>query len=381
MLYINLFQLIENTDKTLNKMKDINIIFIVGIRSQFIKLASMQRAIVKLNETSKVMVNPIYINTGQHYDSVLSQQFITELGVVFDYSFQYADKNPFSILGEMQINLCKLINEIKQKQKIDWIVIFGDANSTLAGAIAASRLNIPLIHVESGVRTGDKTSPEEINRIVADHIAQIHFVSSKIDAKNLKREGIIEGVYYSGDIIFDLVLDLAKEIKSGYKEYNRDYILCTIHREENIKSPTVLSNILSVLKNYHRHVIFITHPRTNEVIQKLQIETPNITFVQGMLYKELLAAIKGCRFIVTDSGALQRESYYLKKHCLIRQEIAFWQSLTKAGIHKTFNNSQDDFLRSLEWIEEKASKTYPEYNDFGKGIAASVILEKIIEIT
>jgi UDP-GlcNAc3NAcA epimerase len=361
-------------------MKTKTIIFIVGIRSQFIKLASIQRAILKLNSKLNNLINPIYINTGQHYDHELAQQFIKELDVNFHYTFKYEDKDPYSILGAMQTNLINCINDIKNKIHIDGIVVFGDANSTLAGAIAASRVGIPLIHVEAGVRTGDKSSPEEINRIVADHIARIHFVSSRIDNDNLIKEGIINSTFYSGDIVYDLVLDLSKEIGSGFREYKSEYILCTIHREENLKSPSTLTNLLRILSQYNRKVIFVTHPRTYQILLKLNIETPNITFVQGMQYKELLSTIKGCQFIITDSGALQREAFYLKKHCLIRQDIAFWQSLTKAGIHKTFDNTVESLTESLEWIEKKASISFPNYTDFGEGNAATYILNKIITL-
>ena len=362
-------------------MKSINVIFIVGIRSQYIKLASMQRAVQKFNIDSEIKINPTYINTGQHYDYELSQ-FISELDIHFDYTFEYEDKNPLSILGTMQTKLGECINEIRIKQNIHWLVVFGDANSTLAGAIIASRLHIPLIHVESGVRTGDKSSPEEINRIVADHIAQVHFVSSEIDEKNLIKEGLVNNNFYSGDIVYDLVLDLSQEIKSGYKDFQNGYILCTIHREENLQSSLILENILNVLSTYKRKVVFITHPRTKSVIDKLKLKyLENIFFTSGIPYMELLSAIKGCSFLVTDSGALQREAFYLKKRCLIRQDIAFWQSLTQAGIHKTFTNSKEDFIEKLEWVEQAILNDYPTYSDFGNGTATNVILKKIVELS
>lgn len=362
-------------------MKSVNVIFIVGIRSQYIKLASMQRAIHKFNIDSNIKINPIFINTGQHYDYELSQ-FISELGIHFDYTFEYTDKNPLSILGTMQIKIGKCINEICANQTIHWLVVFGDSNSTLAGAIIASRLHIPLIHIESGVRIGDKSSIEEINRIVTDHIAQIHFVSSEIDEQNLIKEGLTNNNFYSGDIVYDLVLDLSQKIKSGYKDFQNGYILCTIHREENLQSTLVIENILNVLSSYKRKVIFITHPRTKSVIDELKLENlENIFFTSSIPYKKLLSAIKGCSFLVTDSGTLQREAFYLKKRCLIRQDIAFWQSLIQAGIHRTFENSKEDFIEKLEWIEQAILKDYPAYFDFGNGTATNVILKKIVELS
>lgn len=362
-------------------MQEINIVFIVGIRSQYIKLASIQRAIKKFNITSESKINPIYINTGQHYSYELSQ-FISELDIHFDYTFEYADKSPLSILGTMQIKLGECLNEIRTNQIINWLVVFGDANTTLVGAIVASRLHIPLIHVESGVRTGDKSSPEEINRIVADHIAKVHFLSSEIDEKNLIKEGLVNNNFYSGDIVYDLVLGLSSELKSGYKDFQNGYILCTIHREENLQSTSIIENILDILSQYNRNVVFITHPRTKSIIDNLKIEySNNIFFTPGIPYKELLSAIKGCSFLITDSGALQRESFYLKKRCLIRQDTAFWQSLTQREIHKTFKNSKEDFLEKLEWIEQAILNEYPSYSDFGNGTATHVILNTIVELS
>jgi len=361
-------------------MANINVVFVVGIRSQFIKLASIQRAIQKFNLNSETRINPIYINTGQHYSYELLQ-FISELDIYFDYTFDYADKNPTSILGTMQIKLGECLSKIRINKIIHWLVVFGDANSTLVGAITASRLHIPLIHVESGVRTGNKSSPEEINRIVADHIAQVHFLSSEIDEQNLIKEGLDNNNFYSGDIVYDLVLGLSQEIKSGYKDLKNGYILCTIHREENLQLGNVIESILDVLSKYKRKVIFITHPRTKLIIDNLKVKySKNIYFTSGIPYKALLSAIKGCSFLVTDSGALQRESFYLKKRCLIRQDIAFWQSLIQAGIHKTFKNNKEDFIEKLVWIEKSILKKYPRYSDFGNGSASSVILNTIVKL-
>ncbi|MFY0698449.1 MAG: UDP-N-acetylglucosamine 2-epimerase [Balneola sp.] len=361
-------------------MNTINIVFIAGIRSQFIKLASIQKAMKQFNISSDTKINPIYINSGQHYSTELIQ-FISELKVNFDFTFQYEKKDPLILLSQMQIKLYECIKLLEKKQEIDWITVFGDANTTLAGSIVASRLNIPLIHIEAGVRTGDRSSHEEINRIVADNIAKIHFTSSKKDIVNLKKENLGKFVYFSGDIIYDLIKEFDSTLKVGYEKYKNGFILCTIHRQENLDSISTIRKILDVLYNYQRQTIFITHPRTEQLIRKIKNEYDDkIHFKKGIPYLTLLKAIKSCAFVVTDSGALQRETFYLKKRCLLRQDVAFWKSLVDSGIHATFKNSKSDFLAKLNWIEKMIKQPYPNFTDFGNGNASLTILKKISEL-
>jgi len=361
-------------------MSPLRIVFIVGIRSQFIKLASIQRALKKFNNQSEIKIEPIYINTGQHYSDELIQ-FIDELNVHFDFTFNYNNKDPLYILSHMQIKLGDCLKNLAKSKKIDWITVFGDANTTLAGSVVASRLNIPLIHVEAGVRTGDKSSPEEINRIIADNIAELHFTSSIVDSENIKKENLGKSVYYSGDIVYDLVKELDSTISKGFEEYENGFILCTIHRQENLVSIECVKMILEVLYNYSRQTIFITHPRTENLIKDIKSNyADKIHFKKGLPYLSLIKAIKSSAFVVTDSGALQREAFYLKKRCLIRQDVPFWKNLVLNGIHSSFENSQSDFISKLKWIERELLLLYPKCSDFGNGNASLKLLKYISEM-
>jgi len=365
-------------------MKDnIYLAVIVGIRSQFMKLVSLQKSIHDWNRSFSPKIDATYINTGQHYDDELAGAFIKELGVDIDVDLtgSYEDLRSVSIFSSMILKLTEVIES--KNQLLDWVIIFGDANTTAAGAIAVARLGIPIIHIEAGVRTGDRKSPEEINRILSDHLSSVHMVSSKIDIANLADEGIIEHVVWTGDLIGDLVLRLSGEISSGFdSNLPGEYILASLHRDENLKADHILRNLITELNSYKKKVVFITHPRTRERIDELGLNNlNNIQFVGSLSYKKTLAAINGCYFLVTDSGAFQREAYYLRKHCLVRQEHAFWSTLIDLGAHRTIGISCDEIREGFRWIEQMVDQIYPTFEDLGDGQAGMRILKAIVDLS
>ncbi len=362
----------------------ITLAIIAGIRAQFIKLAAIQRAIKDWNNSSTHPFNAISINSGQHYDDDLAGMFIRELNIGFDYDLtnKYQDKRPICLLGQMIPNLYDVLSQIKRP--IDWVIVFGDANTTMAGAIAASKLGLPVIHVEAGLRTGDRKSPEEINRIVADHLAIIHFVSSKHDISNLLSEGLSSNVVWTGDLIGDFVENLASELHPNPFGYSAgEYVLASIHREENLSSDSILKNLMIFLSGYSKRVVFIAHPRTRSRFKELGFyNLKNIDYIDTLSYKETLATIMDCAFLVTDSGAFQRESYYLGKRCLIRQDHPFWPSLVEAGVHKVVSGDRANILQGFRWIENALqSEQYPKIDDLGNGNAGRRILETIVRLS
>lgn len=361
----------------------VKIVVIAGIRAQFMKLAAFQHAIKEWNISSAPRFIPICINSGQHYDDDLAGIFIRDLGIKFDIDLtgKYQDLRPIWLLGDMTARIYDVLAEIDPP---NWVIVFGDANTTLAGALAAAKIGFPIIHIEAGLRIGDLRSPEEVNRIVTDHLSTVHFVSSKQDMTNLIREGLATNAIWTGDLIGDLVSQLLPTLNPTYGEYSAGkYILASIHREENVRSDMILHNVLYSLSSQKRNVIFITHPRVRSRLKDLDLhQLNNIQYVSTLPYKDMLSAMNGCAFLFTDSGAFQRESYYLKKHCLIRQDKPFWSSLVNANVHKAVGKSLYEISAGLHWAEQAIMESnYPVVDDLGDGNAGKRILKYIANIT
>lgn len=370
--------------------KKITIAIVAGIRSQFIKLCSFQRMFNSIDVSVKSSFNFIYVDAGQHYSRDLAQGFIEDLGIKFDYTLRHNVKIPINILGSMIVGLYELFIDIHNHNGLDYVIVFGDANATLAGAIAASKAHIKLIHVESGLRVGDKSSPEEGNRIVADHLATIRFVSNKPDFNNITKEGLADFTFFSGDIIYDLVLDIKKhgfsqiniEENQCSRTYEREnFVIASMHREENLREG-ILARLFKVLGEIDHDVLFIAHPRENNEIRDLKYDRNKITVSNHINYSDMLSAISKCKYILTDSGAIQREAYYLEKRCLIRQDRAFWQSLVDLNAHRLIGKTSYEMFEGVEWVEKaiRDTTTYPKTDDLGCGNAVETILRKIIEV-
>jgi len=265
----------------------------------------------------------------------------------------------------------------------DWVIVFGDANTTLASAIAAAKLSLPIIHVEAGLRNNDFQSPEEVNRVVSDHLSTIHFTSSQQDMINLEREGLMANAIWTGDLIADLVDQLLPTLAHSLEGYPMgEYVLASIHREENMQSDEILRNILHFLNTYQRTTVFITHPRVKNRLCELGLHhLENIHYIDALPYETMLSAIRGSAFLITDSGALQREAYYLRKRCLVRQDKPFWSSLIDAGVHRAVGTSLDEMELAFQWIEQAILKSkYPQIGDLGDGNAGRRILQYIAQV-
>ena len=369
--------------------RKLTVAIIAGIRSQFIKLCAFQRMLNYIEDDTKEEINFIYIDAGQHYGHDLAQGYIDGLNIKFDYRVEHNSKKPIEILGSMITQLYSLFININDSSGLDYIMVFGDANTTLAGAIAASKAQIKLIHVESGLRIGDKSSPEEGNRMVADHLAAIRFVSNRSDFGNINKEGLAENTYFSGDIVYDLVLDIARhdfsriciEENGCVRPYDcDDFILASMHREENLREG-ILPRLFAILNTVNHNVLFVAHPREMEEINGLSYDKKKIIVSNHIDYTSMLAVISKCKYIITDSGAIQREAYYLQKRCLIRQNRAFWQSLVDLGIHRLIGKTIDEMQEGVKWIEgiTNSSTEYPITMDLGDGHAVDYIVHKIFE--
>lgn len=360
-------------------MKYLRLTFVLGIRSQIMKMAAFMQAIEEWNkkETERKIV-PFIVYSGQHYDAELSHQYFSEYGITADIDLTgtYSSNEPAVILGEMITKLTDIFRSTIQ----DFVVVFGDANTTMAGAISAIEAKQKLIHVESGLRSGDKSQPEERNRVVTDHIADFHFVSSKVDQQNLLAEGI-EGSYFSGDVIRDLIQKKGSQMPLGAPE-NR--VLLTIHRAENLRDPQVLLNCSAAINNFGLRFLLVLHPRTKELVDRWNIRSTILSnggkMLDSLPHNELLAKIIDSEYVVTDSGALQREAFYLGRRLLIVQEVPFWRSLVEGGFHRRVDATVGSIEEGLMWLDGQRGCRPPEIDDFGSGDAAQRILTQVWEL-
>ena len=298
---------------------------IIGARPQFIKSAPISE---KLNTISSL--NEVIIHTGQHFDRKMSNIFFDEMKI--NKPKYNLNINQYGY-GQMIKRMVEKIYPILIEEKIDGVLVFGDTNSTLAGSISASQLNIPVFHIESGLRSFNRSMHEENNRIITDHLSSLLFCPSENAVKNLLKENVIDGVIHSGDVMYDVYLKYSSfkdDLKDDLKSSN--YILATLHRRENISSPEKLLSIFNNLDkiNDEKRIIMPLHPHTKQKIKEYKIQS-NITFIDPVGYISMLSLLRDCEMVITDSGGLQKESYFAKKKCLTVRKQTEWVELINNG--------------------------------------------------
>jgi UDP-N-acetylglucosamine 2-epimerase len=308
------------------------IISVVGARPQFIKLSSLSKELRKKH-------TEIILHTGQHYDDELSSIFFSQLSIPKpDYNLGIGSAEHGGQTGRMLIG----IEEVLLFEKPDLVVVYGDTNSTLAGALAAAKLKIPVAHVEAGLRSFVWTMPEEINRVLADHISSLLFCPTPTAVRNLKMEGITQGVHLVGDVMYDSFkknLALAEKKSKILQKFNlskREFYLLTLHRAENTESKDNLSKLVKILVGLDRQVVFPIHPRTQKKLSGFGLldrllSADNILLTEPVSYLDMLVLEKNARTILTDSGGVQKEAFFLKTPCLTLREETEWVETLKGG--------------------------------------------------
>jgi len=348
------------------------ILHIVGNRPQFIKLAMLQRALVQLPCESLIL------HTGQHFDPQMSQIFFDQLDIPKpDYVLGINGLTHNQLLGSLLIALDKIIPEIAPQL----VVVYGDTNSTLAGALAAKKRNIPIAHIEAGIRTGNEEMPEESNRYLTDRMAQINFCCTYKGMENLRSEGYgrepIPSTYFNCG---DLMLDACRYFKDRARnEYFPEglgitgpFILASIHREENTEKPGRLENIIEGLNLIHKQiqVVLPLHPKTKMILEKRKIETDFIV-AGAMGYLEMLALMQKCQAVITDSGGLCREAFFLQKKLIVVMEKPFWPELFDYGPCLHAEALSQDLMEKYTTLLNLEKKFDIEL--FGDGYAAEKI--------
>lgn len=348
------------------------IITIVGARPQFIKAAPVSKILRTEHEE-------IIIHTGQHYDANMSDIFFNELKIPRpDYNLEIGSGSHGMMTGRM----LEKLEEIYLKEKPDFVLVYGDTNSTLAGALAASKLLIPVIHIEAGLRSFNKAMPEEQNRILTDHISDLLLVPTEDAIKNLTNEGIKKGIHNVGDVMYDAVLmfkEIAKSKSGLLKELDvnsGEYILTTIHRAENTNDINRLRNMIEALNESGEKIILPLHPRTKKFIEGYGLNfNENIKVIDPIGYLEMLMLEENSKMIVTDSGGVQKEAYFMGKPCITMRDETEWVETVACGWNVVVGTDKNKILDNIRNFKP----TSMQQAIFGDGNAAQKILNIINE--
>lgn len=283
------------------------------------------------------------------------------------------NKSHGNMTGSMIIELEKIMIE----EKPDIILIYGDTNSTLAASISASKLGIPIAHIEAGMRSGNKNMPEEINRILSDHVSEYLFCTTQEPYDNLKKENIASNAYVVGDVMYDAIL-YYKELSKPSKQIESipdKFYLATCHRQENTSSKKRLEGVFKALRHIssnHAPIILPLHPRTQRYIQEYSISTEGIIITEPMSYLEMIFYLQNAEMVITDSGGLQREAYYLEKPVLLTNDQTEWKELVEKRFAAIGGAAYESILKAHEEIYDKK---IDDKNIYGNGNAADQILE------
>ena len=373
------------------------LVTIIGARPQIIKAAALSRAI---RNHYADQIQEVIVHTGQHYDDNMSQVFFDELHIPRpDYNLHVGSASH----GVQTARMTEGIEDILFKEQPDYIVLYGDTNSTLAGAVAAAKIHVPIVHIEAGLRSFNKAMPEEINRIVCDHCSTLLFSPTLAGVENLKREGFPMGndgpytidnpkVYHCGDIMYDNSLHFAAiaeektDIIQRLELTAKPYILATIHRDTNTDHPERLSAIFrSIIKlSEECQVVLPLHPRTakllktnlDETLQKQIFSCQNIKLIPPVSFLEMIALERHALLVMTDSGGVQKEAYFFKKPCIILRPETEWVEIVETGNAVLADADEGRIMQAWQHFKGNPPTMFPEI--FGDGHAAEFMLGKML---
>ena len=335
----------QNTISSVRKKK---ILTLVGSRPQFIKTS-------QISPLLRNHFNELLVHSGQHYDYLMSKIFFKDLKIPEpDYNLEVGSGSHAYQTANIMIELEKVINKFKP----ELIIVFGDTNTTLAGAVVASKMNIPIAHIESGLRSYNKKMPEELNRICIDHCSEFLFCPGKYSVSNLKKENISGKIYNVGDVMKDALLKFSNYLDYDYlvRKYHIEkekYYFFTLHRQENTKDIIRLKKILKIIEKSRYKIVFCIHPGTKNVIRKEGIKIgKNIEIIEPVSYVESLAFQKFSKIVITDSGGIQKEAYLLGVPCIILRNETEWIETIESGR----NILSDDNIKSFKKAENASLK-------------------------
>ena len=378
----------------------IKVLSIIGARPQIIKAAAFSRAV---QMAYKDKIKECILHTGQHYDQNMSTVFFDQMGIPKpDFNLKVGSGNH----GKQTALMIKGIEDVLLKEKPNCMVVYGDTNSTLAGAIAAAKLHVPIVHIEAGLRSFNKAMPEEVNRIMCDHVSTLLFTPTEAGYYNLIREGFKEGnakpysvdnpkIYHCGDVMYDnskYFSELTEEASSVCEDWEIDkgnYVLATIHRNNNTDEPKRLNALFSALNKIsvenNVQVVLPIHPRTSKLLKKnlkssLYAEikkNANFKLLPAVSFLDMVALEKEAKLVMTDSGGVQKEAYFFNKPCVILRSETEWVELVDNGNAIVADADENKILEAYNVLVNKTDYSYPPL--FGDGKAALFICEEIVK--
>lgn len=344
---------------------------IVGARPQFIKASALSRRIDEHPE-----IEEIILHTGQHFDTNMSRVFFEELAVRTPKYNLGVHSLPH---GAMMGRMLEKIEEVLLDEKPDLVLVYGDTNSTLAGALAARQLHITVAHIEAGLRSFNMRMPEEINRILSDQIADFLFCPTSVAVENLKQEGIERRggqIHLVGDVMYDVSLYYSSKMKES--PVGNSYILCTLHRQENVDSSVRLSDIVDALNEISKkkQIVLPLHPRTKDQLNRMGLQ---LAFepLEPVSYLSMVHFLKYCECVLTDSGGLQKEAYFFRKPCLTMRDETEWVELVDAGVNQLVGADRRIIVEQVFSCRDECLEF--DRSLYGNGNAAQLILEQLLD--
>ena len=359
-------------EKIINKMK---ILSIIGARPQFIKASPVSKEIDRHADIEEIIVH-----TGQHFDPNMSKIFFNQMEIPEpDYNLGINSLTHGAMTGRM----LEEIEKVLIVENPDWVIVYGDTNSTLAGCLAAKKLHLKVAHIEAGLRSFNMNMPEEINRILTDRVSDILFCPTQTAIDNLVKEGYEKldcEIIFSGDVMLDAALLYSQKAKKPFEDISSQYILTTIHREENTTDEERLKSIYNALSiiSKERQIIIPIHPRTRKQFDELHSisQESNIKLINPLGYLEMLYLIRHCSLVITDSGGLQKEAYFFEKPCITIRDETEWTELVKYGYNIVAGTDADSIIDAYDLMKDK--KIQFSYKLFGSGNAAQIIINEIL---
>ncbi|MCD4828014.1 MAG: UDP-N-acetylglucosamine 2-epimerase (non-hydrolyzing) [Candidatus Cloacimonetes bacterium] len=347
------------------------IVSVIGARPQFVKAATVSRIVAATDGLREVL-----LHTGQHYDDNMSQVFFDELSIPQpNYNLDIGSGSHGAQTGAM----LRDIESVLVSESPDGVLIYGDTNSTLAAALAAVKLHIPVAHVEAGLRSFNRRMPEEINRVVADRISDILFAPTQTAVMHLEREGLKDNTVLSGDVMYDSILYYRHQLDADPDSHRlpdmpERYYLATVHRPQNTDNPDALSAIFAAFAALPCPVVLPLHPRTARYIAEYGIEPRNVRLIEPIGYLWMLRLLLDCEKALTDSGGLQKEAYLLGKPCVTLRTETEWVET----VHDGWNEVVAADRERIEQAAAAPMPTAPRRNAFGDGHAADIIVNSLL---
>ncbi|MBZ5531510.1 MAG: UDP-N-acetylglucosamine 2-epimerase (non-hydrolyzing) [Acidobacteriia bacterium] len=369
---------------------------IIGVRPQFVKAAMVCAAVERFNQTAPPQdrIQHLLLNTGQHYDFEMAEVFFQQLPLPApDFDLGVGSGSH----GAQTAAMLQGIEEILVQEKPDFVIVYGDTNSTLAGALAAVKLHIPVAHVESGLRSFNRLMPEEINRLVADHVSDVLLCPTYAAVEQLAREGVVSNVHFCGDVMLDAVREFAPLAAQQSQALDtlgltpRQFILVTIHRAENTDSLPRMEELADTLCRLDRPTVFAMHPRLRAKLdcepeyrdlKKRLFSAQHLRILAPLPYLDMLQLEANAQLVMTDSGGVQKEAYFLGTPCLTLRDETEWTETLQSGWNRVVGTSPEKILPLVQslWSNNGASpESRPALQAFGDGAASDRIIEILQE--